>query len=171
MNDLLDRLVQETTDVTPEQLAAAAASLQPMQEGETRLVSVRDRPDIQRLWALAHEYDKRGARAIFDAKYVATSAQEKEAAVPKIAQLRAMEEVIRDIAWVAIKEIDPALHGHDCLGLREGFVVVKAIDPKARAHKKIEQMLRGPLAKLIGIQVVEGDAEDDDEEEPEEKIQ
>jgi hypothetical protein len=171
--NLLERLAREAALVTPEQMAAATASLMSVQEGEEQVLTVLDRPDIQRLWALAHEYDKRGSLATFEAKFVAITEQEKDAALPKIAQLESMEDLLRNIVWQEIRDIDPpSLYAAECLGLRAGYVVVKTESPKTKAQRRLESLLRSPIAKLIGLQVVKFDGDDEPEEKDEdEKIQ
>jgi hypothetical protein len=168
--NLLERLAREVALVTPEQMAAASASLSPVQEGEEQVFTVLDRPDIQRLWALAHEYDKRGALATFEAQYLATTEQEKDAAIPKIVQLENMEKLLRQMVWIEVREMSPSLYTAECLGLRAGFIVVKTENAKTKAQQRLAQLLHGSLTKMLGIQVVKLGGDEDDEDEGE-KVQ
>ena len=158
MESILSQIIREVDAVTEEQLERVL--LLDVQPGEEIVGSVMDQPYIHKIWALAHDYDRRSSLAGHAARFGGPGGREQ--LIEEAQWLEVIEHLVRELAWVEIRKLLPHTLALESIGLREGYVVVKAEGRRPPIGAALAS-LRQVLGKALGV-------EPDEEEEQEEKV-
>lgn len=127
----IETILEALARITPAQIAQAALSFTPCEEGE-HVYGVVESEFAKSLWALAHQYEAEAEMYTHSYKFDATNAEERRAFKRLIGISHALEEIARDLAWAEIRDEFNAWES-DRVGLREHFTLVRSTAPSPSA--------------------------------------
>jgi hypothetical protein len=146
---VLETIADEVKRITDEQIDQAALVFGPPEKGEETLCTIHSRY-ARALWALAHDYDRRGRLAAHACRFDAHTAEERDAFRGLAIKMAAFEEAARNLAWIEMRlEADGGVW-LVCVGLRDGWTLVKTTTPQEDALEAIGALPVPPvLLKLL----------------------
>jgi hypothetical protein len=136
---ILELILADLEEITPEQVAQATIAFDPPEAGE-KIYGVVHSEYARRLWALAHDYEGKAVAHLHACRFDAQTPEQRAVFQRLHAIAYAKEEIARDLAWA---EMRSELDVWDCqhIGLRKGFTLVESAAPA----RSIEAISLGAL--------------------------
>jgi len=156
----IETILEALGRITPAQIAQAAQSFTPPEEGEI-IYGIVESEFAKSLWALAHQYEAESQMYMHSYKFDATNAEERRTFKRLVGITHALEEIARDLAWAEIRgEFDA--WDSDRIGMRENYTLVRSVAPTGPTIEGLAiplsalSMIRDAIRKMGG-----SDDEDD----------
>lgn len=146
---VLEQITTDLAAITDDAVTKIAGYLQPIEKDDKPLGLVVS-AHVHRLWALAVDYQRESMRLAYDVNYNTDNPADRPPIRQRARYLDTLADVVRDMAWLEMRqEVGESAWG-ESVGLREGFMLVATKEDSVQAVNVAAINIGEVISKILG---------------------